>query len=954
MKRLLLLVATVSFLAACNQGTQETKLPEGVKLIEKVEKAESGLSIPYEKYELDNGLQIIIHEDHSDPIVHVDVTYHVGSAREEPLRSGFAHFFEHMMFQGSDNVADEEHFKTVSESGGTLNGTTNKDRTNYFETLPSNQLERAIWLEADRMGFLLDAVTQEKFEVQRATVKNERGQSYDNRPYGLVGEKVMQALYPQDHPYHWPTIGYLEDLDAADVDDLKRFFMRWYGPNNAALTVAGDVDPTQVLEMAKKYFGTIPRGAEVENQKVDPVVLAEDKYISYEDNIRFPLIQFAYPTVPNYHPDEAPLDVLSDILGGSKNSLFYKNFEKNQTAIQASVFHPCQELAGQFQLTVLPFPGKTLTEMEEAIRATLKEFEERGVNEDDLKRFKSTFESQTISSLETVAGKASTLARYQFMLGDANYVSKDLQRYLDVTAEDVMRVYNQYVKDKPAIILSVYPKGQAQLKAHDDTFVYERDTTLEANMAQYEGLTYVKPTPEQDGFDRSVKPASGPSPVIQIPDYWNAEMDNGIKVIGAKNDEIPKVYLRFGVKAGHRYENIEKAGIANLFGAMLGETTQSYSTEELSGELEKLGSSINVYTSDEEVIVNVSSLTKNVDATLALLEEVLLKPKFTEDDFNRLKNQQMEEIANQINEPTVLANNQFSKVLYGEGHILSVPSIGTAESLSSVTLTDVQEYYENNFAPNITNLVIVGDIEKDEILPKLDFLKAWEKKDITLPEVPATPAAAATKIFLVDKPGAAQSEIRMGYMALPYDAYGEYYKSKLMNFTLGGNFNSRINQSLREKHGWTYGAFSYFNGSEEVGPFTAQAGVKKTATDSSVVEFISIMKDYSENGITEDELTFVKSAVGQKDALKYEAGYQKTGFLNKILRFGLDRDFTDKQSEILKNLTAAEVNELAAKHIDVDNMAIVVVGDKAEIYDGLSKLPYEIEVVNLTVDVAEN
>lgn len=954
MKRLLLLAVTVSFLAACNQGTQDTKLPEGVKLIEKVEKSESGLSIPYEKYELDNGMQIIIHEDHSDPIVHVDVTYHVGSAREEPLRSGFAHFFEHMMFQGSDNVADEEHFKTVSESGGTLNGTTNKDRTNYFETLPSNQLERALWLEADRMGFLLDAVTQEKFEVQRATVKNERGQSYDNRPYGLVGEKVMQAMYPQDHPYHWPTIGYLEDLDAANVDDLKRFFMRWYGPNNAALTVAGDVDPSEVLEMAKKYFGTIPRGAEVENQKVDPVVLSEDKYISYEDNIRFPLIQFAYPTVPNYHPDEAPLDVLSDILGGSKNSLFYKNFEKNQTAIQASVFHPCQELAGQFQLTVLPFPGRTLTEMEEAIRATLKEFEERGVNEDDLKRFKSTFESQTISSLETVAGKASTLARYQFMLGDANYVSKDLQRYLDVTAEDVMRVYNQYVKDKPAIILSVYPKGQAQLKAHDDTFVYERDTTLEANMAQYEGLTYVKPTPEQDGFDRSVKPASGPSPVIQIPDYWNAEMENGIKVIGAKNDEIPKVYLRFGVKAGHRYENIEKAGIANLFGAMLGETTQSYTTEELSGELEKLGSSINVYSSDEEVIVNVSSLTKNIDATLALLEEVLLKPKFTEDDFNRLKNQQMEEIANQVNEPTVLANNQFSKVLYGEGHILSVPSIGTAESLGGVTLTDVQEYYENNFAPNITNLVIVGDIEKDEILPKLDFLKAWEMKDITLPEVPATPDAAATKIFLVDKPGAAQSEIRMGYLALPYDPDGEYYKSKLMNFTLGGNFNSRINQSLREKHGWTYGAFSYFDGSEEVGPFTAQAGVKKTATDSSVVEFLSIMKDYSENGITEDELTFVQSAVGQKDALKYEAGYQKTGFLNKILRFGLDRDFTEKQSEILKNLTVEEVNKLAAKHIDVDNMAIVVVGDKAEIYDGLSKLPYEIEVVNLTVDVADN
>ncbi|MCB0756510.1 MAG: insulinase family protein, partial [Flavobacteriales bacterium] len=757
MKRIMMMVAAVSLLAACNQGTKDTKLPEGIKLIEKVEKAESGLSIPYEKYELENGLQIIIHEDHSDPIVHVDVTYHVGSAREEPLRSGFAHFFEHMMFQGSDNVADEEHFKTVSEAGGTLNGTTNKDRTNYFETLPSNQLEKALWLEADRMGFLLDAVTQEKFEVQRATVKNERGQSYDNRPYGLVGEKVMQAQYPQDHPYHWPTIGYLEDLDAANVDDLKRFFMRWYGPNNAALTVAGDVDPSQVLELAKKYFGTIPRGAEVVDQEVERAVLDEDRYISYEDNIRFPLIQFSYPTVPNFHPDEAPLDVLSDILGGSKNSLFYKNFQKNQTAIQASVFHPCGELAGQFQLTVLPYPGKTLAEMEEKIRETLVEFEERGVNEDDLKRFKSSHESQVISGLETVSGKASQLASYQFMHGNPNYVGKDLQRYMDVTAEDIMRVFNQYIKGQKAVILSVVPKGQSQLKAREDNFVYERDTTLEANMAQYEGLAYTKPTPEEDGFDRSVKPASGPSPVIQVPEYWTENFDNGLKVIGAKNDEIPKVYLRIGVKAGHRYEDPAKAGIANLFGSMLGETTEGYSVEELSGELEKLGSSINVYAGDDEVVVNVSSLTKNIDATLALLEEVMMKPRFTEDDYNRLKTQQMESIANQVNEPTTLADNQFQKVLYGEGHIMAIPSIGTAETLAGVTLTDVQEYYENKFAPNISNLVIVGDISKEEILGKLDFLKSWEKKEITFPEEPATPEAAATKIYLVDKPGAAQS-----------------------------------------------------------------------------------------------------------------------------------------------------------------------------------------------------
>jgi len=285
---------------------------------------------------------------------------------------------------------------------------------------------------------------------------------------------------------------------------------------------------------------------------------------------------------------------------------------------------------------------------------------------------------------------------------------------------------------------------------------------------------------------------------------------------------------------------------------------------------------------------------------------------------------------------------------------MSIPVIGTTETMEGVTLTDVQEFYEAVFAPNITNMVIVGDIEKDEILAKLDFLKSWEQKEISFPEQPASPEAAATKIFLVDKPGAAQSEIRMGYLSMPYDASGEYYKARQMNFILGGAFNSRINLSLREKHGWTYGAFSYFSGNENVGPFTAQAGVKKEATDSSVVEFLDILKDYAENGITEDELEFTKSSVGQKDALKYEAGYQKTGFLNKILRFDLASDFTDKQSDILQGLTKEDIDALAAKHVDIDKMAIVVVGDKESIYEGLSKLPYEIEVVNLQVEVADN
>ena len=387
-------------------------------LIEKVTKKGDEIVIPYEKYELENGLTLIIHEDHSDPLVHVDVTYHVGSAREEIKKSGFAHFFEHMMFQGSENVADEEHFKIVTESGGTLNGTTNRDRTNYFETVPSNQLETMLWLEADRMGFFLDAVTQKKFEVQRATVKNEKGQSYDNRPYGRYSEINAGALYPYGHPYSWLTIGKVEDLNRVDVEDLKRFFLRWYGPNNATLTIGGDVNPQEVIKMVEKYFGVIPRGPEVKPMKLDAPVLEANRYVSYVDNnIRFPAVVLTFPTVPRFHPDEAPLDCLAEILGQGKGSYFYKNFVLTQKAIQASCSNPASELAGEFSMFVLPFPGQTLSDFEAEIHKVLADFETKGVTDEDIEKFKANQESSFINGLSSVSGKVSQLASYETFQG---------------------------------------------------------------------------------------------------------------------------------------------------------------------------------------------------------------------------------------------------------------------------------------------------------------------------------------------------------------------------------------------------------------------------------------------------------------------------------------------------------------------------------------------------------
>ncbi|QJW90855.1 insulinase family protein [Spirosoma taeanense] len=911
------------------------------KLVEKVQRQGKELLIPYEKYVLPNGLTVVVHEDHSDPIVHVDVTYHVGSAREEIGKSGFAHFFEHMMFQGSDHVADDEHFKIVTESGGTLNGSTNRDRTNYYETLPSNQLERALWLEADRMGFLLDAVTQKKFEIQRATVKNERGQNYDNRPYGLAGETVAKNLYPYGHPYSWLTIGYIEDLNRVDVNDLKNFFLRWYGPNNAVLTVGGDVTPKQVVALAEKYFGSIPRGPEVTKTQVPTPVLDKDRYVSYEDNVRFPMLQIVFPTVPNYHPDEAPLDALAEILGGGKNSLFYKNLVKNQLAVQASASHPTSELAGQFALTVLPFPDKRLDSTEAIVRRTLSEFERRGVTDDDIAQFTATREAQLIGDLASVSGKVSQLAAFQTYLGTPNYLPQEFKRYRSVTKADVMRVYNQYIKGKNAVLLTVYPKGKAEIVAKPDNYTVST-AGYQAPDYGYKGLTYTK---AKDSFDRQVKPGPGPNPALKVPPFWTDKLANGLNVIGTRNDEIPTVTMLFSIKGGHLLSASDpsKAGIAQLTAALMNEATQNFSNEELNTKLEKLGASIDIRASTEEINISVESLTKNLDSTLALLEEKLLRPKFAADDFERLKKQQLELIANQSTQPVVIANKAYNKLLYGAGNIRAVPVSGTTKTVEAITLDDVKTFYKNSLSPSVTNLVIVGDVEQAAVVPKLAFLNKWTAKPVTLPKTAATRKIDKTRIYLIDKEKAAQSEIRVGYLTdMPYDATGEYYRTVLANYMLGGAFNSRINMNLREDKGWTYGARSGFSSTKTPGPFTAQAGVKAAATDSSVVEFIKEITNYGKSGITDQELAFVKSSLGQVDALRYETSLQKAYFLGRIIDYDLPRNYVEQQSEILRNITKAQIDAIAKKRLPVSNMIITVVGNKELIRPGLARLGYEI------------
>ncbi|WP_299757713.1 pitrilysin family protein [uncultured Pontibacter sp.] len=910
------------------------------KLVEKVTKQGDELVIPYTKYKLPNGLTLIVHEDNSDPVVHVDVTYHVGSAREEVGKSGFAHFFEHMMFQGSDNVADEEHFKIVSESGGTLNGTTNRDRTNYFETVPSNQLETALWLEADRMGFLLDAVTQPKFEVQRETVKNERGQNYDNRPYGLVYEMTSKNLYPYGHPYSWTTIGYIEDLNRVNVNDLKNFFLRWYGPNNATLTVGGDVKPEEVVKLVEKYFGSIPAGPAVKDMQPQLAKLEKDRYISYEDNIRFPMLRMTYPTPESGHKDEPALDVLAEILGQGKNSIFYKNFVKEQKAMQASVYNSASELAGEFSITVMAYPNTPLAQSEELARQSIAEFEKRGITDEDLQRFKAQAESGLINRMASVSGKVSQLAYYETFRNNPNYLQEEIKRIQSVTKEDVQRVYNQYIKGKPAVLLSVVPKGNVALLAKADNYTVAQDGYT-AGADEYSGLKYTKAV---DTFDRSKRPGAGENPVVAVPSYYTSKFKNGLKMIGTNTNEIPTVTMQLTIEGGHRLaaKDLSKAGIAVLTADMLNEDTQNYTSEQFSNELDKLGSSIRINSGSNDTYITVQSLKKNLDKTLALLEERLFRPKFNQEDFDRLKKQQLEAIANQATQPTAIANNVYSKLLYGSGNIMALPTSGTAETVANITLEDVKKFYTDNYSPSVSQLVVVGDISEKELMGKMAFLKNWKKKNVQLPADIKAPAIEKTRIYLVDKPDAAQSEIRIGYVGMPFDATGDYYKANLMNYNLGGAFNSRINLNLREDKGYTYGARSYFSGSKYAGPFTASAGVRADATAESVTEFMKELTEFSKNGISEDELKFMKSSIGQADARQYETPYQKAGFLGRILEYDLKKDFVKQQTNILNNITKQEIDALAAKNLPVNNMHIVVVGDKKTVLPKLEALNYEI------------
>lgn len=907
-------------------------------LVEKVEPAAGKVVIPYEKWKLPNGLTILLNEDHSDPVVHVLVTYKVGSDRESLGKSGFAHFFEHMMFQGSKHVADEEHFKIVSTAGGNMNGNTTEDRTVYFETVPSNNLEMALWLEADRMGFLLDSLTSKKFENQRDAVKNEKSQNIENQPYAMAFvEEINKALYPEGHPYSWPVIGYVDDLNRATLDDVKNFFLRWYGPNNAIITISGDFNSPEALAMIDKYFGGIKPCPDVKKMRVAPVVLATDKYTAYKDRTYFPLNLRVYPTVPQYNRDEPALDILGMMMGSGNNSIFYKNFVKSKIAVEAGVGHRSKELAGEFSIQIFAYPPedfnleKLFTDIDDKVKATIDEFGTSGITDEALSRAKAEMESSMYGALSTVESKATVISEWERLVGKTSSLSDEIDRYNRVTKDDITRVFNKYIKGAGAAVLNTYPimNPKDSVKSINPYANMKFETP-----AEYKGLTY---SPATDKFDRAARPKAGDAKPVTIPDYYTSKLSNGINIIGTKNSETPEVTIVLTMDGGSLVlpaDQLKKLGVAELTASLLNEGTKNYTTEQISAELEKLGSSISFGANKSATTIQINTLKKNLDATLKLFEEKLLNPGFNAEDFKLAKKQYKESVKNDETSANTMASRAFNFALYGNTVMGQDPSIKT---IDNIELADVKDYYAKYYSPSVTNVVIVGDVEEKDIVAKLTFLNKWQAKEVKIQPITEPVTPTEPQFFIYNKFGAPSSVITMGYPSLKFDATGDYYKNRIANFVFGGAFNSRLNLNLREDKGYTYGIRSGFSGGKYSGTFVISSSVKRPATALSLAEIIKEFTNYQTNGITDKELEFTKSSLLNEEALKYEAPYQKAAFLSNIVKYNLDKGFTAQQNQILKNMTKDEVNAQIKKYFDVNKLTTVVVGDKAMIEAQLEK-----------------
>ncbi len=913
----------------------------------KQESDDTALSIDYEKYELDNGLNVVLHQDKSDPIVSVAIQYGVGSNREKKGRTGFAHLFEHMLFQESENVPQDQFFKKIQDAGGTLNGGTWQDGTIYYEVVPKNALEMVMWLESDRMGYLINTVTKSAFANQQEVVQNEKRQRVDNNPYGHTNWVIDKNLYPDGHPYSWQVIGELEDLQNATVEDVKEFYDKFYGPNNATLVIAGDFDEEKTREMIQKYFGEIKKRQEVEPLEVQTVSLEETKRLYHEDNFATaPQLNMVWPTVEQYNEDAYALDFLGDILSDGKKAPLYKVLvEEKKLTSQPYAFNSADQIAGKFRILVTANAGVDLDSIEAGIEEAFTLFEKEGVTERDIERIKAGQETDFYNGISSVLGKSFQLAQYDVFAGDPGFISQDIENIKAVTKEDVMRVYEKYIKNKPFVLTSFVPKGQMELIAENSekAEVVEEEITENVETEIVEADQEIKKTPSS--FDRSVQPEMGEAPQLNIPESWSVNLDNEMEVYGIEQNELPLVNFSLVIEGGHLLDDLDKNGVANLMSDIMMEGTANKTPAELEEEIDLLGANIYMYTSDEAIVIRGNTLKRNFDKTMDLVQEIILEPRWDEKEFERIKTSTINTIKRYEADPNRIANKVYDKILYGENHPFAYPTLGTEESVKSITIEDLKSYYNNYFSPSVSRFHVVGDVSKSEALDAIsEFETKWDAKDVQIPEFEISNDREKASLYFVDVPNAKQSVINIGYIALPRTSE-DFFPAEVMNYKLGGSFSGNVNLILREEKGYTYGARSGFSGSKIPGTFTASSSVRTNTTGESVGIFKDEIAKYKD-GISEEDLEFTKNALIKSNARRFETQGSLLGMLQEMSAYDLDSKYIEKEEDIIRSMTLEQHKELANKLLDESKMAYLVVGDAATQFQQFKEMDFD-EVILL-------
>ena len=892
----------------------------------------NGLNIEYESFTLDNGLEVIFHIDRSDPVVAVSLTAHVGSAREKTGRTGFAHLFEHLLFLESENLGKGGLDKMSARIGGSgANGSTSRDRTNYFQTVPKNALEKMIWAEADKLGFFINTVTEQVLAKEKQVVKNEKRQGVDNRPYGHTQYVIDKNLYPEGHPYSWQVIGSLEDLQNATLQDVKDFFNRWYVPNNVYLVVSGDFDTEQAKQWIHKYFDEIKRGPEVERLKKQPAVLKASKKLFYEDNFaRLPELTITWPTVPLYHPDYYALSVLHELLSDGKKAPLNKLLvDELKLTDGVGMGGYDSEIAGQTLLRVRAFDGIDLDDVYKAINQAFENFEKQGFSEDDLARIKATQETDFYQGLSSALGKGFQLAQYSIYTGDPGFINQDVKNILSVSKADVMRVYNQYIKDKPFVATSFVPKGKAALALSESIPADVKEEKIVAGAEEsFDASGSAEYTKTQSTFDRSVEPPYDEKPmVIKAPQVWQKSLTNQMKLYGIENNEVPLVNFNMTIKGGMLFDDPQKIGVANLTAELMNRGTKNKTPEQLEEAIQQLGAEINISAGKQGIYVSGSSLAKNYQKTIELVTEMLLEPRWDAVEFDLLKDSTLSDIQQQASMPGAVASLTFDKLVYGDKNLLANNLLGTSESVAKISLDDLKAYYKSYISPSLASMHVVGDIDQQAVLKSLSKLQSnWKVVEAKLPEIemPAVPEKA--QVYFYDIPNAKQSMIRIGYPTIK-ETDPDFYPAIVMNYRLGGGgFASQLTQQLREGKGYTYGIRSGFSGSDIDGRFTISSGVRANVTYEALALVKEILTQY-QLGYNENDLEVTKGFFLKSNARRFETPDAKLNILNDMSSYGLPADYVQQRAKLVEEMTLADVKSFADKYIQPEKMIYLVVGD---------------------------